>query len=86
MIGCRIFIADEYHSKLSKENEKLELKMKIEMLMNKLTERKKYDIKYDENKILQFAQVRKCLQFVAFPIERSHLADSHFRDTGQNVK
>ncbi len=23
---------------------------------------------------------------MAFPIERSHLADSHFRDTGQNMK
>ncbi len=24
--------------------------------------------------------------YVAFPIERSHLADFHFQDTGQNVK
>ncbi len=24
--------------------------------------------------------------YAVFPIERSHLADSHFRDTGQNVK
>ncbi len=26
------------------------------------------------------------LKYVALPIERSHLADSHFRDIGQNVK
>ncbi len=26
------------------------------------------------------------IEYVAFPIERSHLAGSHFQDTGQNVK
>ncbi len=32
-----------------------------------------------------FFQSKKTLCMV-FPIERSHLADSYFRDTGQNVK